>query len=354
MRKIKVLIVHPQFWINGGAEKVIIRLCNYLSDHYIENTILTTKMIPEIKAQLLDTRVIEAQDLNQMGSVYHLICDDFNVINIHNEPCHLMSFAKKKNTIWLCNEPPNNYANGGIIPEEEKRVVRSFIKKVIVADEFNKQRFKEIYNMDSTIIPYGIDYEFFNNGEKGKFKEEFNVKGMIFSQVAFIAPTKNQLRTVEIFSEIKKKYPIAKLVLAGFELPDYKREVEKRIWELGLTNDVIFTGLLSPSQVRNLYYDSSYVLMPTKSQGSWLSVFEAMSVGVPVLVSKDMTASSILKENDIGFVCETNEDFINKIDTLTPSEVTLNINRSLEFIKEKLTWDNFCKKMLEEFEKCQK
>lgn len=339
----KVLIINPDFHIDGGAERVIVRLANYLTDKNIEVCILTCGMIPEIKCQIKEARLIISKDFAEMSRDFQIICKDFDAINIHNTPCELLPYSRKLNTIWMCNEPPKFNGETCDISDSEKSIVKKFIKKVVVADEFNQKRFKEIYDMDSEINNYGIDYDFFNKGEPKNIIDKYHLQNnFVITQVAFIHQTKNQLRTINIFREIKSKIPNAKLILAGLETK-YKELVEKRIIMRGLKDDVIFTGHLPRNEIRDLYHASDIIMQPCKAQGSWLSVFEAMSAGKPVIISKEMTASSILEKEDIGFV----EGFVKH--TLEIKKGKLKDNS--EWVKNNLSWKKYCDKMLEVFEK---
>jgi len=182
----RVLIVHPKFYIYGGAELVIIKLANYLARKGIENAILTTSILPEIEKDLLDTKIIirKEPDIPFVSPGFKVILaiwrgiydnlNNFDLINIHNYPAELSFFPFRKKAVWLCNEPPGFVLRSkselslflklakGVISKFDKFVVRHFIKNVIVADEFNARRFEGLYGLRPEIINYGIDYNFFS------------------------------------------------------------------------------------------------------------------------------------------------------------------------------------------------
>jgi glycosyltransferase involved in cell wall biosynthesis len=341
----KVLLVYPEFYIDGGAEKVIVKLCNYLTEHSIDNSILTKRMIPEIKSQLTETRIIEMGTLENVQQMLHSIYTDFDVINVHNDPTQLLVYPKQMNAIWSFNELPEKIQLGGVLPENEIKMVQKFIKKIVVADERNKEKVKIVYNKDSKIVPYGIDFDFFQLPSREDMRNRFLIdkNDFVITQVGFIAPTKNQIESVKILAEVKKKIPNAKLVLAGLQLPEYKKLVDEEIMKNNLYTDVIFTGKLNQEEIRDLLKESDVALQPNKGQGSWLSVFESSACHVPIVVSTEFTASNIVKEND-GAVCSTIEEYVNAIISEQPIEKMHN------FVKT-LTWDNYCKGMVEVFVK---
>lgn len=347
----KVLIIHPSFWINGGAEKVIIKLANYLTAHNIPNTILTTDMIPEIRVQLTETRLLLCNSIQEMHYVAQNIANDFDIVNLHNHPAELLMFGKRIPTVWQCNEPHS----GGVdeegkynVPQHEINMVRKSINKIIVADEFNKKRIKEIYghDLDIEIIEYGVDYNFFKSGNAGWIKEKYDLHDkFVITQIGFIADTKNQLKTIDIFKEVKEKNKHAILVLAGKET-GYTKVVKEKIKKYNLEKEVIFTGFLCQEDIRDLYHASNIVLFPVKSQGSWLSVLEAMCAKIPVIVSKEMTGSELLKRNNVGIVADTIQDYINAI-----FYKEYDFRNAQKFAK-LFTWDKYCQKMVDAFEQC--
>jgi glycosyltransferase involved in cell wall biosynthesis len=350
----KVLICHPSFWIYGGAERVIVKFCNYCSDHHIQTTILTTQMKEDVRKDLIDTRLLFCVDFAEMVNVLKQIHIDFDVIFYNNHPCELMSYGIKNKNIWLCNEP-QSFLDLGYVPDKEKEIVNNFIDKVIVADEFNQKRFKELYGMDSEIINYGVDYDFFS--EKIEPTDKYDLKdSFVITQVGFIHPTKNTKFTYEIFKEVLKKIPNAKLLLVGKEINPYAEELRNQIMQDGNIGNVIFTGVINREEVRNIYNLTDIVLMPVKSQGSWLSPFEAISAGCIIIVSKEMTASSILEENGLAFVCDKIEDYIDHIVTYFEHPISAKdmfyldyhrTGRKKQWVKKNLTWDKFSEKVLE-------
>lgn len=303
-------------------------------------------MIQEVRNDLIETRLITCENIQEMAIWLDKIYKDFDVINYHNDPVQLMAFGKKIPSVWLCNEPPSQWLSEGTLPENQKDVVRKFIKKVIVADKLNQERFKEIYNIDSEIINYGVDYDFWQKGNKERFLKKHEIDVPIISQVAWIHPMKNQKETLKIFNLVHQQFPNIILVLSGPET-NYKQELEDYIFGNDLQGNVIFTGFISQEEIRDLYKASSVILQPIKSQGGSLAVFDAMASGCPVVVSNEATCSSILKENKLGYVGRTEEmaDYIIK---LLGGKEKQDIKKQKEFVK-KMSWDKFCEKMLEVF-----
>ena len=342
----KVLIVNPEFYVYGGAERVIVRLANYLTDKSVMNTIITPRMLPKIKRELMETRVIETETIEKLVPVLHGILHKFDVINLHNDPAQVTVFPRQRPTVWLCNEPPIQTFTGGELSEQQREIVRKHIDIAVVADEYNRERFKKIYGMDARVNPYGVEFDFFAEGNRDAAIEKWNLDGhFVILQVGMFTFTKNQLKTVSIFKKVKKRIPEAKLVLAGFDKTPYKNTVMRRIRSDRLRKDVVLTGEITQTEIRDLYHACDVMVAPIMAQGGWLSTFEAMAAGKPVVVSKEMTAASIIEENKLGIVTD---DYLTNI--IGIYENGFDGYNSQVWVKENLSWDKFCKNMLGFFE----
>ena len=362
----KVLFVQPSCALDGGAEKVIVRMANYLTSKHIANTILTCDMNTELRKRIDqrgETRLVLCKDYNELGYVYSKIYQDFDVVHLHNWPTPMLTYGNRHPTVWSCNEPPQNFEDGGRflkkeeIPEQWRFLVDNHLNRVILADKFNKDRFINLFGIkeeSTTIIPYGIDYEFFANekesdadvringgGEAIKLKDKF-----VISHVAYVHPMKNQKDTLKAFIKVKKKIKNAVLLFVGQnDHAEYMNELKTYMRVNKLTdNEVIFTGFVSQEEVRNIMYASDVVMHPVKEQGGWLTAFDAMCTKTPVIVSKDMTASPLVKEAG-GYVGDYDKNIL-KVYKEKP-----NFHKSREWVYDNLTWKKYCDSIMEEYER---
>lgn len=124
---------------------------------------------------------------------------------------------------------------------------------------------------------------------------------------------KNQLESVKALKALKGGIPGVKIVLAGSGESDYESMLRGYIRENGLEEDVLFAGHLDRKRLRVLMHASDVLLHPIKEQGGWLSPFEAICAGMPVIVSAEMTASDIIKKENIGVVTGNYADAVLEI-----------------------------------------
>ena len=338
--------------------------------------ILTTEILPEIEYDLIDTPLIIAgSNSDRHRSVVgkrlgafaalrkHLrkSLNHFDVINVHNYPAELCTFPHVKPVVWMCNEPPEvavdvRLQNTPAISckrlvyraalKIERQVVRKYVTAAVVADEFNNRRFERLYGFSPSIVNYGIDCNYFS--EKPMRPPENRNPGFTLLHVGMITPLKNQLASVGALQALKGAIPGLHLILAGQEEGSYADSVRAFIRNQGLGERVTFTGHVDRQTLRRLYYSSDVLLHPVKSQGGWLSPFEALCAGLPVIVSREMTASKIIEANELGIVTDNLPEAILEIFRDQTKYRDMAAAASL-WTKRHLSWDMFSEKMLSVF-----
>ncbi len=361
----------------GGAEVVIVRLLNYLTKKGIESTLLTMNIAPEIRREIKGSGVVVLKksfltghgvpySLTIFPTVYALTKylkrneKKFDVINVHNFPAEMVTAFTEKRVVWMCNEPPQlNFAGPSIIEKSigeaivkiEKLVAKN-IDCVVVADDFNAERFERIYKKKPEVVPYGVDCDLFEGGNAERARRKFGLKKDEFTmvQVGMITPFKNQMESVRATASLKKEIPKIKLVLAGKGEGDYEEALKKKIKTLGLEKNVIFTGHVSRADVRDIYAASDVAVFPVRLQGGWLSPFEALCAEVPIVVSKEMTAQEFIANNKIGIVTDDFHGAVLKVRE-DPAKYRKMAKLGHAWVKKNLTWDKFCERMVECFQK---
>lgn len=364
----RVLIVNPGIYVYGGAELLIVRLANYMTRKGIENAFLTSSILPKMENDLKGTKIILQKSLKiPFGELLALHkgiknnLSNFDIINVHGYPAELSIFPYDKPVVWMCNEPVLHLMSS--MPSLsvkltnkiklifDKFVVSHYVKNVVVADEFNAERFKKIYGFAPEIINYGIDYEFFIRGDSRKPLDKFNLhNNFIILQVGMLQPFKNQMESIKTIEILKERIPNIKLVLAGWGLQEYVELLKNSIKEKGLEKNVVFTGHLDKECLRDLYHACDVLLHPIKSQGGWLSPFEALCAKVPVVVSPEMTASNIIRKEKIGIVTDSYVEAVWDIYS-NPEKYHEMVEKGKKWVIDNLSWDTYCEKMVDLFTK---
>jgi len=369
---LKVLIVYPKFYVYGGGELLIVRLCNFLSSQGIENAILTTEMMPEIQKDLTQTQIILAP-IKKYKSLFHAhyqemiyplrsalnqklmeIQKDYDLINVHNNPAHISLKGVQKPVVWMCNEPEFYIMDKLNLPllakaylfylkKLEKWYLKHYISQNVVADEFNFQRFVKLFKRKPSINNYGIDYSFFSQKPvnlKNSYADSF-----VVLHVGMLTPLKNQLNSLEVINELKDQIKNIKLLLLGSSFDSaYSDLCKNYIREKQLENHVELVGHVNKEQLREYFYIADVMLHPILEQGGWLSPFEMLCTGKPIVVAKTMTAASIIEKEQIGTVSENYSATLldlwkNKDQYLQKAE------KGRTYVQNNLTWEQFGERM---------
>jgi glycosyltransferase involved in cell wall biosynthesis len=156
-----------------------------------------------------------------------------------------------------------------------------------------------------TIIPNGIDLsEYAELPPKGSFKKKFNIPEdrKLILYLGRIHKTKGIDFLVKAYAHLIKEtnFRDAVLVIAG---PDdgYLSEVKSLAHDLGVSNSVLFTGLLSEEDKIKAYVDSDIVVNVEPFNVYGLVPLEAAACSTPVIVSKTNGISEVVSNGKFGF-----------------------------------------------------
>ncbi|MBF0408280.1 MAG: glycosyltransferase family 4 protein [Candidatus Riflebacteria bacterium] len=158
-------------------------------------------------------------------------------------------------------------------------------------------------------IPNGVDFNKFASGNGSDFRKKHNIpiEATLFLSLSRIDPQKNQLFSVENFSEILKIVPDAVLLFIGpVTNQQYLDKIEQAVQQQGLQNKVkILAGIhASDADIVNAYHAADVFLLTSVHEPFGIVILEAWSAGKPVIASK-VGGIPFFVENDVnGFLFE--------------------------------------------------
>ncbi len=160
------------------------------------------------------------------------------------------------------------------------------------------------------IIPNGIDSaEYVSGQSRGQIEDQYpQLKGRRWIlYLGRIHPKKGLLNLVQAFGSIKQKHPDAFLVFAGPDDGNYRRIVEHVVYCNDLTNDVLFTGQILGRLKIGFLMHSYLMALPSFSEGFPITVLEALSCGLPVVLTPGCHVPEIASER-AGLEVENSPD----------------------------------------------
>lgn len=149
-----------------------------------------------------------------------------------------------------------------------------------------------------------IETERFKFDEKVRreVREELGVGDKtVIGHIGRFMQQKNHMFLLDIFNVIHKKNPNTVLVLCGNgRLED---DIKKKAKELGIENDIIYTGVVGSVNVQTcrLYQAFDLYLFPSLWEGLPLTGIEAQTSGLPVLMSDVIAPQTIVTDNVTQF-----------------------------------------------------
>lgn len=374
----RVLLVHTQMKFLGGAELLIVELANWLTKRGIKNDILALSTSREVENMLINTEIIipkHSIDLRPPGfknsgeildfiKIYRKklneIKKDYDVINFHNFPVTWSLFPKRKPCVWMLNEPPNLWSKpeAGFFLKTmnslrnylDREIVRNSIDVICVADNFNKERCKERYKKIPQMVYYGVNHEFFSNGNAESAIKQFNLKNKFtILHTGMITEAKNQLESLKAINKIKSKIPNLLLIFAGKAADDdYKKKLDDYIKQNKLEKNILFTGNLDRETLRDLNRAVNLGIFPTGKQGGWLAPFELLCAETPAIASKEMGAASVIEKFNLGITSNNYTESILEVYN-NQSKYNEQAKKASITIKKNLGWDTFTDKLIKSF-----
>lgn len=149
------------------------------------------------------------------------------------------------------------------------------------SDEAGKARFgsKQTFEVLNNAIPTK------NYSYSERIRDEVRTRyhlgeSLVLGHVGRFVQAKNHKYLIDIFDKVAKKTP-AKLLLVGDG--ELRASIEDKVKNLGLENDVIFTGIRE--DVSDLMQAMDVFVFPSLYEGLPLSIVEAQAAGLPCLIS---------------------------------------------------------------------
>ncbi|MFA6547383.1 MAG: glycosyltransferase family 1 protein [Candidatus Magasanikbacteria bacterium] len=268
-----------------------------------------------------------------------------NPPDVYFSPGQLLPFFAPKNSVVMVHDSafeayPNVYRFFG--RQYLKWMNRLIVKKsklILTSTEFNKQEMLKFYDSPHChsdrlkgveeslsnkikVIPLACDSKKFNL-EKSAGQ---NIYGKYILSIGRLEEKKNTARIVEAFGLVKKQFSDLKLVLIGKHGACFEK-IQRAIDSSEYKKDIILLGFVEADELLTILKNAQVFVFPSLYEGFGIPVLEAMTVGVPVVVSKGGALEEVGKE---AVEC------VDPLDTKDISEKILNLLQDEEYKKQKI------------------
>ncbi len=303
---------------------------------------------------------------------------DYDIVHIHEHRQTLAIlasyFARKNNIPYIVQ------AHGSVLPFFQKEGLKNIFDKVFgfkilhnascvfALTEVEKEQYLKM-GVDEDkieIVPLGINLEEYEDLPSfGRFRSKFNIaendKLILF--VGRIHEIKGLGLLIDAFNDlINQNYEknsledtgghSIKLAIVG---PDdgYLTELEDKIKEYSLEENVIITGPLYKEEKQEALVDCDLFVMPSKYESFTTSGLEAMACSKPLVLTKNNHIHDWVDGN-VGIACEDNKDSLREaIEKVLFDEELSQIfaENGRKLINEKYNWDIINDQILEIYRK---
>ena len=95
-----------------------------------------------------------------------------------------------------------------------------------------------------------------------------------------------------------------------------RADLQKQTQSLGISDHMIFTGMVDPSQVQEYYQLGDVFVSASTSETQGLTYIEAAANGLPLLCRQDDCLQDVLQPGENGYEYTSAEEFLRAIDTV--------------------------------------
>jgi len=298
-----------------GAENVLLTIAAGINDHGWISVVGAIRdgrqehleIIEKAKAWGIPTVVFESGgkfDLQTISQLKKYLCEQkIQILHTHNYKSDILGAVAAR---WA-GIPAVATAHGftdmnrAVSGYErlDRFVLRSFFKKVIVVTDKMLPNFSRKKKM---LISNGINIQRFAWGEqkRAEFRSRYKIAAtdFVIGTVGRLSPEKNQMLLLQAAEHMCAAHPQLKFLLVG-NGPEEKK-LKDFVKEKGLTDKIIFTGLLPDSSA--VYPGMDIFTLTSLTEGVPLTILEAMAAHVPVVATKVGGVADIIQDGVTGLL----------------------------------------------------
>lgn len=216
-----------------------------------------------------------------------------------------------------------------VFPSERlgKQVVRIWsrqrlknVDKVIVPTRKVENALQD-YGVDNmSVVPSGISLDQhkqrISNEQRMEKRRELGIKDdeLVLINLGRLGTEKNINELIELFAKAVKKRSDLRFLIVG-DGPA-REELERLAQKLGVSEYVIFTGMVSPKEVHEYYQLGDVFVSASNSETQGLTYVEAAASGLPLLCREDLCLNDVIVQSENGYQYKNEEEFLNWLDSI--------------------------------------
>jgi glycosyltransferase involved in cell wall biosynthesis len=182
------------------------------------------------------------------------------------------------------------------------------VDRVVVGSEFGRAQAARELGVPPerlSVVSYGVDRRFERRPRAERLLQRFGLGDQpVVLFLGGLKARKNPFLLLDIWRDVVRERPDARLVVAGAGplLEPLRRRATKVA-----PNSVVFTGFVPEADKVDYFNLAEVLLFPSALEGFGLSVAEAMSCEVPVVVSARGSLPEVVADGEVGFLCDPDD-----------------------------------------------
>ena len=162
-----------------------------------------------------------------------------------------------------------------------------------------------------------------------------------------IHPKKQLNLLLEALSYLYKEHnqELWHLSIAGEGEHDYVEFLKQLAMNYGISDHLEWLGHVSGEKKVNLLATSDWFVLPSQSENFGLSVIEALAHGVPVIITREVGISDLVKEYNAGLVCESPIELAESLVTALKGAPMDMRYAALDLVRARFSWSKIAKKL---------
>ena len=199
----------------------------------------------------------------------------------------------------------------------ERVVYRRATRCIVLSHSFGDMLFQEYGVPPERIrrVPGGVDVERYTSAlTKREVRERLGWPHdrPIVLTVRRLVRRMGLENLISAISEVRRRVPEVLLMIAG--KGELSKELEARVWSLGLEDSIRFLGFVSDEDLPTVYRAANLSIVPTVAlEGFGLVAVESLAAGTPVFVTpvgglpevvSGLSADLVLSGSDVGSLAE--------------------------------------------------
>ena len=236
---------------------------------------------------------------------------------------------------------------------EKKLVYEGNCKKFVAVSSLTKKIFLQEYKIEPdrvAVINPGIDLNDYSLHDKDSVRNNIrrelglDIKDTVILFASMNFEIKGLDDVLSSLAKLKAQNKKFKLVVVGKgNIKKYTKMAQK----VQIHSDVIFTGPVSKEKLIRIYLAGDIYIMLSKFDTFGMVVLEAMAAGLPAIISSNVGAKDLVRENENGFIVSDTSDadyIAAKISLLLDENIRRKMSVAASETAAQNTWDTVTNK----------